>query len=312
MNSSFLLRKTLLLSTTSATSRISIFNSARRLVHSGSVAVRSPPPAEQTTHFRQAVKEKEEVIYENPMHHPAWTDAELHGVTAKHTVPTTAIQTVAFWSIRAVRLGFDVFSGYAFGKVSEAKLLRRILFLETVAGIPGMVGGALRHLRSLRRVQRDHGWIHVLMAESENERLHALVFSQLKQPGPLFRLAVLGAQGIFWNFFFVAYLISPSFCHSFVGYLEEEAVRTYTSAIEHYDRGELPRWKSMTAPPIAQRYWRMKENASMRDLLLFVRADEAWHRDTNHVLSTLHPDDMNPFVGPTKKVVDKINQDVEK
>lgn len=36
--------------------------------------------------------------------------------------------------------------------------LRRMIFLETVAGVPGMVAGVLRHLMSLRTMKRDHGW----------------------------------------------------------------------------------------------------------------------------------------------------------
>jgi len=42
--------------------------------------------------------------------------------------------------------------------------------LETVAGVPGMVGAMARHLRSLRTMTRDHGWIHTLLEEAENER----------------------------------------------------------------------------------------------------------------------------------------------
>ena len=70
----------------------------------------------------------------------------------------------------------------------------------------------------------DGGWIHSLLAEAENERMHLLTFLELKQPGPFMRLMVLLAQGVFFNTFFLAYLLSPSFCHRFVGYLEEEAV----------------------------------------------------------------------------------------
>ncbi|CAN0464320.1 unnamed protein product, partial [Hapterophycus canaliculatus] len=73
--------------------------------------------------------------------------------------------------------------------------LNRVIFLETVAGIPGMVAGALRHLTSLRRMRsRDHGWIHTLLEEAENERMHLLTFLKLKQPGPIFRFAVMISQ----------------------------------------------------------------------------------------------------------------------
>ena len=42
--------------------------------------------------------------------------------------------------------------------MNERKWLVRALFLESVAGVPGMVAGMLRHLHSLRRMRRDNGW----------------------------------------------------------------------------------------------------------------------------------------------------------
>lgn len=42
--------------------------------------------------------------------------------------------------------------------LTERQWLNRILFLESVAGVPGMVAGMLRHLRSLRTMRRDNGW----------------------------------------------------------------------------------------------------------------------------------------------------------
>lgn len=94
------------------------------------------------------------------------------------------------------------------------------------------VGGMLRHLRSLRLMRRDNGWINTLLEEAENERMHLLTFMEMRQPGRAFRAAVLAAQGIMFNAMFVAYLLSPKYVHSLVGYLEEEAVVTYTHAIK--------------------------------------------------------------------------------
>ena len=37
------------------------------------------------------------------------------------------------------------------------------MFLETLAAVPGMVAAMTRHLHSLRRLQRDYGWIHTLL-----------------------------------------------------------------------------------------------------------------------------------------------------
>ena len=52
-------------------------------------------------------------------------------------------------------------------------------------------------------------------------------------------------------------------------------MRTYTHAIEDLDAGHLPTWKTMPAPDIAREYWRLGDGATMRDVLLAVRADEA-------------------------------------
>ena len=176
--------------------------------------------------------------------HSVYTDEEVLGLkTDVHFPPVGFRDKLALAAITAVRSVFDVLSGYDArpGKMTEDKYLIRAIFLETVAGVPGMVASMTRHFESLRLMRRDNGWIHSLLAEAENERMHLLTFLELKQPGPLMRLAVLGTQGIFFNGFFLCYLLAPSFCHRFVGYLEEEAVRTYTRCVEDLDAGHLPK-----------------------------------------------------------------------
>jgi len=43
--------------------------------------------------------------------------------------------------------------------------------------------------------------------------------------------------------------------------------------------------EDLEAPKIAIEYWNMPEgNRKMKDLLLYVRADEAKHREVNHTL----------------------------
>lgn len=97
---------------------------------------------------------------------------------------------------------------------------------------------------------------------------------------------------------FVAYLISPRICHRFVGYLEEEAVITYTRELADLDAGKLPKWEKLMAPDMAISYWKMPEgHRTMRDLLLYIRADESKHREVNHTLGNLNQEyDPNPYL----------------
>jgi ubiquinol oxidase len=132
--------------------------------------------------------------------------------------------------------------------------------------------------------------------------MHLLTFLKMAEPGWFMRIMVLAAQGVFFNTFFIAYLLSPRTCHRFVGYIEEEAVKTYTAEIEALDAGKLPKWQNMTAPDIAVKYWNMPEgHRTMRDLLLYIRADEAKHREVNHTLGNLDQKlDPNPYVSKYK------------
>ena len=235
--------------------------------------------------------------------HPQYDLSEVENVKPAHRPPTFFSDYFALGAVQITRWGFDTLTGYKpNGQLTTDRWLLRFIFLETVAGVPGMVGAMLRHMMSLRTLRRDHGWIHTLLEEAENERMHLLTFLKLREPGLAFRLAVLGVQGVFFNAFFLAYLISPRICHRFVGYLEEEAVRTYTHALHDIDStGQASDWKRTPAPKIAIKYWRMSDDATVRDLIVAVRADEASHSHVNHTLSSIGIRQDNPFhVGHTK------------
>jgi hypothetical protein len=95
--------------------------------------------------------------------------------------------------VHAARFGVDTLTRYNPDKMHEQHWLNRIIFLETVAGVPGMIGGMTRHLRSLRTLEADHGWIHHLLQEAENERMHLFIFLTMKSPGIFFRVFIAGA-----------------------------------------------------------------------------------------------------------------------
>lgn len=245
-----------------------------------------------------------EATWDHPYGPSVWSKKELDSVKINHYPANDWVSKLAYTTAQTMRHGFDLLAGFKTREPDEAMYINRIIFLETVAGVPGMVAAVLRHLNSLRNMKRDHGWIHTLLEEAENERMHLLTFIHMKQPGPLFRAAVLLAQGAFFNVLFFSYLMSPRFCHRLVGYIEEEAVKTYTGILEKIDAGKLPDLEHQPVPRIAIDYWRMPEDASFRDLILVVRADEANHRHVNHTFASIDPEDYNPFIA-SKKVLEE-------
>lgn len=156
------------------------------------------------------------------------------------------------------------------------------MLLETVAAVPGMVGGMLLHCKSLRRFEHSGGWIKALLEEAENERMHLMTFVELAKPAWYERALVFAVQGVFFNAYFLAYLASPKLAHRIVGYLEEEAVISYSEFLKDLDNGSF---ENVPAPAIAIDYWRMPPDSTLRDVVVVIRADEAHHRDLNHYAS---------------------------
>lgn len=189
----------------------------------------------------------------------------------RHRAPRDFSDRVAYGFTRFVRFFADAFFARRYG--------HRAVVLETVAAVPGMVGGALQHLHSLRRMEGDRGWIRTLLDEAENERMHLLTFVHIARPSGFERLLIVLAQGIFYNLFFLLYLISARTAHRVVGYFEEEAVCSYTEYLTGVDNGTHA---NVPAPRIAIDYWKLAPDARLREVIVAVLADEAHHRDVNH------------------------------
>jgi ubiquinol oxidase len=188
-----------------------------------------------------------------------------------HHAPSGISDRIAFGFTKALRFCADTFFARRYG--------HRAIVLETVAAVPGMVGATINHLKCLRRMCDDKGWIRTLMDEAENERMHLMTFIEVAKPTLFERLVILGVQWVFYLVFFALYLISSKTAHRIVGYFEEEAVISYTHYLAEIDDGRSP---NVPAPEIARRYWGLPDSATLRDVVLVVRADEAHHRDVNH------------------------------
>jgi len=194
--------------------------------------------------------------------------------TERHYAPKNWSDRVAYAFTRFLRFFADAFFARRYG--------HRAVVLETIAAVPGMVGGALQHLHSLRRMEDDHGRIRTLLEEAQNERMHLMTFVHIARPSGLERLLILVAQGIFYNSFFLLYLLSAKTAHRVTGYFEEEAVHSYTEYLAGVENGTHA---NVPAPKIAIDYWKLSPDARLRDVIIAVRADEIHHRDVNHRLA---------------------------
>ena len=143
-----------------------------------------------------------------------------------------------------------------------------------------MVGGMLVHLRSLRKMERGNGtMIQELLDEAMNERKHLMFFIEIANPSWFERLLITLAQLVFWHYYLILYLISPSTAHKMIAYFEEEAVRSYTEYLDLIESGEI---ENVPAPKLAIEYYGMAPYARLSDMVKCVRADEQHHSEANH------------------------------
>lgn len=197
-------------------------------------------------------------------------------MTLDHFKPACMSDRFAYGFTKSMRWFADTFFRKRYG--------HRAVVLETVAGVPGMVGGMWTHLKSLRKLRPGYGpLIRTLLAEAENERMHLMTFIEIAKPNWFERLLILVAQFVFWHIYFTVFLISPKTAHRIVGYFEEEAVYSYTEYLNELDEGRI---ENVPAPKIAIDYWNLSQDATLRDVIIAVRDDEAGHRDVNHYIAT--------------------------
>ncbi|KAI4370787.1 hypothetical protein MLD38_019097 [Melastoma candidum] len=194
----------------------------------------------------------------------------------KHHEAKTFMDKFAYWTVQALKVPTHL--------LFQRRHMCHAMLLETVAAVPGMVGGMLLHCKSLRRFEHSGGWIKALLEEAENERMHLMTFIEVARPQWYERALVFAVQGVFVNAYFLAYVVSPKLAHRIVGYLEEEAVISYTEFLKDLDNGSF---ENMPAPAIAIDYWRLPQDSTLRDVIVVIRADEAHHRDLNHYASDI-------------------------
>ena len=187
--------------------------------------------------------------------------------------PTSISDRVALGLTKFFRFFADTFFAKRYG--------HRAVVLETIAGVPGMVGGMCRYVGSVNKM-KDDPVIMELLEEAENERMHLMTFIRIARPSLLERVIILLAQAGFWIFYFFLYLFFRKTAHRMVGYFEEEAVRSYTEYLNEIESGNH---ENVPAPQIAIDYWDLDEDARLSDVVKAVRDDEAGHSITNHKLA---------------------------
>jgi len=235
-----------------------------------------------------------------------WTDSEIEErkkTADQRHLPTGFAELALQKIVRASYHAFNAVTGYNAVDPPTSAIGYRLIILESVAGVPGMLGAMFRHFRSLRQLERDHGFIFTLLEEAENERMHLIVCMAFFEAGPVTRAVVQLAQLAMTPFLAGLYFIRPQLLHRFVGYLEETAVHTYTNIVQLTETPGTQlhaAWKETPAPAVAIKYWQMDERAMWVDCLARMLADESHHRDVNHALADEPRAQMfgqdNPFV----------------
>ena len=214
----------------------------------------------------------------------------------RHHKPQNLSDRVALAFTKFLRLLADTFFKKKYG--------HRAVVLETIAAVPGMVAGMMLHLKSLRKMQDDKGWIKILLDEAANERMHLMTFIKIAKPTFIERIIIMMAQFIFILMYLVIYLLSQRTAHRIVGYFEEEAVISYTEYLKEIEDGKI---ENIKAPEIAINYWNLPLNSRLKDVVEVIRDDEAGHRDVNHSFANiLNEKSYNNIGAEDKKEKEKV------
>lgn len=198
----------------------------------------------------------------------------------------------AWMTNKLIKFIFDLLSGLLFtdlikivfnkNRDDELKAIKRIIFLESIAPVPSSTAHFWRIRRSCLFHIADKGIIQQLHDEAENERIHLFIALQIYHPAILFRICLWIVLISFSFYYFIMYIIFPEYSHRLAGYMEEDAISTYSNMISDMDEGKFSGWKKIEAPLIAKLYYNLNDTATWKDVLICIRQDEIHHRDTQH------------------------------
>lgn len=192
----------------------------------------------------------------------------------RHHAPETLSDRFAFGAARMLTASAGALFGRRYGD--------RVTVLETIAAVPAMVAATLLHLKCLRRMIDDRGWVRTFMDEAENQRAHLMSFVAIARPSMWERLLIVIGQGVFYNAYFLLYLVSGRTAHRLAGYLAEQSVRGYSQYLEGIESGAK---ENRAAPASAIAYWTLTPDARLSDMIVAMREDEAIHRDIHHAFA---------------------------
>lgn len=104
---------------------------------------------QNTPEYEKQLREKA-LVWKNPMQNMRWSAEQTGAVAIQHRTPKDLADKSALFAVKAARTMYDFASRYKKADINEQTILNRAIFLETIAGVPGMCAGMVRHLNSLR------------------------------------------------------------------------------------------------------------------------------------------------------------------
>ncbi|KAI7844123.1 hypothetical protein COHA_002261 [Chlorella ohadii] len=155
--------------------------------------------------------------------------------------------------------------------VSERQLARRAMMLNCDGQATALSAVVVGHCRSVVRNASDRGWVHTLAAEVECMRAQYAVWASLSPPTLLERV---------FDLLLTLNLLSQAS-------LACLGLATILNMLAK--PGCLPTWERAKAPGPARAFYALPPEASFKDVVRRMMADEASMRSINHRLAGLAP-----------------------
>lgn len=108
------------------------------------------------------------------------------------------------------------------------------------------------------------------------------------KPSIFTRVLLLVIQAVAVPLYFLTCLVYAPLCHSGAHFISSYAVDFYTDALTALDMGEMPHVAAMEAPPVAMWFYKVTVGSRFREVLLNIRADDAFVSLFNQVCNESH------------------------
>jgi ubiquinol oxidase len=169
--------------------------------------------------------------------------------------------------------------------LGKSNFALRAVIANTILSSFTMVLASRLHYRAVRSGSPERDSIEDLLCEASGTHFHIIVIRKFVELSRMKRIFLSILQAISICFFGFISRFLPKTAHRTLGYMYEKSISDYSDWIDAITDGNII---NTPASQVAVKYWELKPDSTIIDVLSSIREDSVKYRNFEHSCAEIH------------------------